>query len=124
MDHTQDNDNRDFNIIETNNKDIRHQCKKFADTFLDEDSPMQFASEKTPAINPYGGLKDVQYRGSIGEASGYIPSEKEKNDPRFKTALTVDVRPDAIKKNAKAFGFKTTRAGIPPTLKPSGELWQ
>ena len=124
MDHTQDNDIRDFNIIETNDKDIRHQCKKFADTFLDEDSPMQFASEKTPAINPYGGLKDVQYRGSIGEASGYIPSEKEKNDPRFKTALTVDVRPDAIKKNAKAFGFKTTRAGIPPTLKPSGELWQ
>jgi pyrimidine deaminase RibD-like protein len=124
MDHTQDNDNRDFNIIETNNKDIRHQCKKFADTFLDEDSPMQFAAEKTPAINPYGGLKDNQYRGSIGEASGYIPSEKEKNDPRFKTALTVDVRPDAIKKNAKAFGFKTSRAGIPPTLKPSGKLWQ
>jgi hypothetical protein len=40
--------------------------KKFADTFLDEDSPMQFAAEKTPAINPYGGLKDNQYRGSIG----------------------------------------------------------
>jgi len=124
MDHTQDNDIRDFNIIETSDKDIRHQCKKFADTFLDEDSPMQFASEKTPAINPYGGLKDNQYRGSIGEASGYIPSEKEKNDPRFKTALTVDVRPDAIKKNAKAFGFKTTRAGIAPILKPSGTLWQ
>lgn len=51
------------------------------------------------------------------EASGYIPSEKEKNDPRFKTALTVDVRPDSIKKNAKAFGFKTSRAGIPPLLR-------
>jgi len=124
MDHTQDNDNREFNIIETSNKDIRQQCKKFADTFLDEDSPMQFAAEKTSAINPYGGLKDNQYRGSIGEASGYIPSEKEKNDPRWKTALTVDVKPDSIKKNAKAFGFKTSRAGIPPTLKPSGELWQ
>ena len=54
----------------------------------------------------------------INEASGYIPSEKEKNDPRFKTALTVDVRPDSIKKNAKAFGSKISRAGVPPLLKP------
>lgn len=53
----------------------------------------------------------------LEESSGYIPSEKEKNDPRFKTALSVDVGPDAIKKNAKAFGFKTTRAGIPPLLR-------
>jgi len=50
-------------------------------------------------------------------ASGYIPSNKEKNDPRFKTALTVDVKPDTLKKNAKAFGFKVSRAGIPPLLR-------
>jgi ribosomal protein S18 acetylase RimI-like enzyme len=55
---------------------------------------------------------------SVSEASGYIPSEKEKNDPRFKTALTVDVKPDSIKKNAKSFGFKVSRAGIPPLLRP------
>lgn len=54
---------------------------------------------------------------NVSEASGYIPSEKEKNDDRFKTALTKDVRPDAIKKNAKAFGFKVSRAGIPPLLR-------
>ena len=54
----------------------------------------------------------------LSEASGYIPSEKEKNDPRFKTALTVDVKPDSIKKNAKAFGSKISRAGIPPLLRP------
>jgi len=58
----------------------------------------------------------------INEASGYIPSEKQKNDPRFKTALTVDVNPYSIKKNAKAFGWLTTRAGIPPTAKPSGKI--
>jgi peptidoglycan hydrolase-like protein with peptidoglycan-binding domain len=61
-------------------------------------------------------------RGNLGEASGYIPSEKEKNDPRFKTALTVDVKPDSIKKNAKAFGFKTSRAGIPPQARPDGKI--
>ena len=50
------------------------------------------------------------------DASGYIPSNAEKNDPRFKTALTVDVKPDTLKKNAKAFGSKVSRAGIPPLL--------
>jgi hypothetical protein len=58
----------------------------------------------------------------LEESSGYIPSEKEKNDPRFKTALTVDVKPDSIKKNAKAFAWLTDRAGIPPTLKASGKV--
>jgi len=59
---------------------------------------------------------------NVNEASGYIPSEKEKNDPRFKTALTVDVKPDSIKKNAKAFSWLTDRAGVPPTLKASGKI--
>jgi hypothetical protein len=35
-------------------------------------------------------------------ASGYIPTEAEKDDPRFKTALTVDVRPGTDKKNMRA----------------------
>jgi hypothetical protein len=61
-------------------------------------------------------------RKNLSEASGYIPSEKEKNDPRFKTALTVDVKPDAVKKNAKSFNWKTTRAGIPPTANPNGKF--
>ena len=67
---------------------------------------------KTPAVQ---GKK-------LKEASGYIPSAKEKNDPRFKTALTVDVKPDAIKKNAKAFNWKTSRAGIPPQARADGKI--
>jgi len=50
-------------------------------------------------------------------ASGYIPSEKEKNDHRYCMALTVDIKPDTIKKNAKAFGFNVSGAGIPPLLR-------
>jgi hypothetical protein len=65
---------------------------------------------------------ETMYQPILDEASGYIPSEKEKNDPRFKTALTVDVHPDSIKKNAKAFYWKTSRAGIPPTAKPNGKI--
>lgn len=59
---------------------------------------------------------------SVMEASGYIPSAKEKNDPRFKSALTVDVKPDSIKKNAKAFSWLTSRAGIPPDARPDGKI--
>ena len=58
----------------------------------------------------------------INEASGYIPSEKQKNDPRFKTALTVDIKPDSIKKNAKAFSWLTSRAGIPPQAQTNGKI--
>lgn len=58
----------------------------------------------------------------INEASGYIPSYKQRTDPRFKTALTVDVKPDSIKKNAKAFNWKTSRAGIPPQARADGKI--
>jgi hypothetical protein len=34
---------------------------------VDEDYTGQFAAEKTPKINPYGGLKDNQFRGAISE---------------------------------------------------------
>jgi hypothetical protein len=56
------------------------------------------------------------------EASGYIPSEAERDDPRFSTALTVDVHPDSIQQNAKKLGSKIKRSGVPPILKASGKL--
>lgn len=87
-----------------------------------EDYTGQFASEKTPTVSPYAGVKDNQYRGGISEASGYIPSEKEKNDPRFKTALTVDINPYTMKKGAKQFGWNISRAGIPPTANTNGKI--
>jgi hypothetical protein len=56
------------------------------------------------------------------EASGYIPSAKEKNDPRFKTALTVDVRPSSIKDNAAKLGLgNIKRTGVPQTANPNGK---
>ena len=59
----------------------------------------------------------------INEASGYIPSNKEKNDWRFKTALTVDIKPDSIKQNAKKLGLGTiARTGIPQTMRSDGKI--
>jgi hypothetical protein len=54
---------------------------------------------------------------SLHEASGYIPSQKERNDPRWKTALTVDVTPNSIKDNARRLGSKIARDGRPPLLR-------
>ncbi len=66
---------------------------------------------------PYD-LNPVITMDSLGEsASGYIPSKKQANDPRYKTGLTKDVKPDTIQVNAKKLGSKVSRAGIPPLLR-------
>ena len=59
----------------------------------------------------------TRLKNDINEASGYIPSQREKNDPRFKTALTVDVHPNTMKKNAAKLGWKIARDGRPPLLR-------
>lgn len=53
---------------------------------------------------------------SVSESSGYIPTAAEKNDPRFKMALSPDVRPGATGKNANRLGLKTGAQGEPTLL--------
>ena len=85
-------------------------------TDIDPIDPKQPKGMKRQKVDP-------TYNVGVAEsASGYIPSYAEKDDPRFKTALTVDVKPDSLKKNAKAFGFDISRAGIPPQAQPSGKF--
>lgn len=55
---------------------------------------------------------------TVYEVSGYIPSQRERNDPRFKSALTVDVNPYSIQDNARKLGSKIRRDGRPPLLRP------
>jgi hypothetical protein len=64
----------------------------------------------------------VRIKHDVSEASGYIPTYAQRNDPRFEKALTVDVHPDTMKKGAKKFGWKISRAGIPPTANPNGKF--
>jgi predicted nucleotidyltransferase len=54
----------------------------------------------------------------IQECSGYIPSEEERNDPRWKMGLSVDITPNSIKDNARKLGSKIQRNGRPPLLRP------
>jgi len=61
-----------------------------------------------------------QLRPFIKEATGYIPTAAEANDPRFKMALTVDVHPGEIGRCANAFLLNTDSQGHPQELRPDG----
>ena len=66
---------------------------------------------------------DLEKELSVSEASGYIPSRAQQDDPRFKTALTVDVRPNTMKQQAKRMGLgNISRAGIPQLASASGKV--
>jgi hypothetical protein len=53
----------------------------------------------------------------VAEASGYIPvSDREAQDPRYSMAITQDIRPGEVQRQARKMGFRTDRAGRPPLL--------
>jgi Putative amidoligase enzyme len=52
----------------------------------------------------------------LEEASGYIPTKKQARDPRFVMALTKDVRPGAVGKEANKLGLQTDSQGHPALL--------
>ena len=52
----------------------------------------------------------------LEEASGYIPTKKQAKDPRFIMALTKDVRPGAVGKEANKLGLQTDAQGHPALL--------
>jgi hypothetical protein len=52
----------------------------------------------------------------LEEASGYIPTKKQAKDPRFVMALTRDVRPGAVGKEANKLGLQTDAQGRPALL--------
>jgi len=54
------------------------------------------------------------------DASGYIPTKAQAKDPRFKTALTVDVKPGQVGKEANKLKLKTNSQGQPQIAKTNG----
>ena len=53
-------------------------------------------------------------------ASGYIPTKKQARDPRYSMALTTDVRPGAVGKEANKLKLKTDRQGHPQIANTNG----
>jgi pyrimidine deaminase RibD-like protein len=77
MDPTQDDDTRQFNLMETADRELRTRCKQFADTFLDdvEENMMSFLT------NPVK-KKSVT---SAEEMRKYFEKEKSKEPPKHDT---------------------------------------
>ena len=53
-------------------------------------------------------------------ASGYIPTKKQAKDPRWSMALTQDIRPGQLGKEANKLNLKTNKQGIPQVANPNG----
>jgi len=64
MDPTQDDDTREFNVMETASKELRNQCKQFADTFLGRVHE-NFANGKNPQDKGDSKRYHVPTKGSI-----------------------------------------------------------
>jgi hypothetical protein len=61
----------------------------------------------------------------IDEAAGvgYIPkNKKEANDPRYIMAMTQDIKPGEDKRQAATWGFKISKDGKVPKLRPDGKF--
>jgi len=53
-------------------------------------------------------------------ASGYIPTRAQAKDPRFSMALTVDIKPGQVGKEANKLKLKTDRQGHPQIAQANG----
>jgi hypothetical protein len=53
-------------------------------------------------------------------ASGYIPTKKQAKDPRFSMALTQDIRPGQLGKEANKLNLKTNKQGVPQVARANG----
>jgi hypothetical protein len=53
-------------------------------------------------------------------ASGYIPTKAQAKDPRFSMALTVDIKPGQVGKEANKLKLRTDRQGAPQIAQANG----
>ena len=53
-------------------------------------------------------------------ASGYIPTKKQAKDPRWSMALTQDIKPGQLGKEANKLNLKTNSQGQPQIANPNG----
>ena len=65
-------------------------------------------------------LLSVVPKQELNEASGYIPTAAEADDPRFEMALSVDIHPGSLGKAANSFLLNTDSQGHPQELRPDG----
>ena len=63
------------------------------------------------------GKKRGEKGSCVEESSGYIPrNNKEAQDPRYSMAITQDIKPGEVQRQARKMGWTTDAAGRPPLL--------
>lgn len=68
-------------------------------------------------MRDYVDVNPDAFSDTISESSGYIPkNKKESNDPRYSHALTVDIKPGEVQRQAAKLGMTTDVTGRPPLL--------
>ena len=102
MDPTQDDDTRQFNLMETADKQLRNKCKQFADTFLDKIMESNvFTDARMNAIK--AGKKVFKVHGKTYNVTGDITDELEAGvDENF-----ADGKNPQDKGDAKRHGIDT-----------------
>jgi hypothetical protein len=58
---------------------------------------------------------------ALRESSGYIPTQAQRHDPRFAMALTQDIQPGEIGRQANKLRLKTDSQGHPALLRSDGK---
>jgi hypothetical protein len=65
-------------------------------------------------------LFDAGYKELDEGASGYIPTKAQAKDPRFSMALTQDIKPGQLGKEANKLNLKTNKQGVPQVARANG----
>jgi hypothetical protein len=83
---------------------------------------MRNYGQQHPELFEPGAVAEGWRKQQQNESSGYIPTKKERNDPRFSMALSPDVQPGATGKNANKLALKTNAQGQPGLLMKTANL--
>jgi hypothetical protein len=123
---------RDLDKIET----LLQTIKKYRQAGLSKSGEMSIENLAYKALRS-NGIVDKLYRLKeklhshklslreieLNECSGYIPSESEKDDPRWERALSVDVKPNTMKLAARDMGLgNIARDGRPQQSRTDGKF--
>jgi hypothetical protein len=68
----------------------------------------------------YGPAEPRQRMRQYESASGYIPTRKQARDPRYSMALTVDIKPGQVGKEANKLKLRTNKQGQPQVAQANG----
>jgi hypothetical protein len=119
-----------MDVLRTVAHELTHQCQHER-----EDVPGDAGETGSPYENEANARAGVLMRdygqlhpelfdtndATLGEgASGYIPTRAQAKDPRFSMALTVDIKPGQVGKEANKLKLKTDKQGQPQIARANG----